>query len=99
MFSDPRVSDAFRNVAAWLYYGTGNVFLQDANNLVMKPEVLTEALHYLREKLPEAKRVTTYARSSTAAQRSVEELTMIRKAAWTGFTSAWRPATTHCSSS
>ncbi|MBU4576574.1 MAG: radical SAM protein, partial [Desulfarculus sp.] len=52
VFSTPTVSEAFRNVAAWLYYGTGNVFLQDANNLVMKPAVLTEALHYLREKLP-----------------------------------------------
>ena len=80
VFSTPTVSEAFRNVAAWLYYGTGNVFLQDANTLVMKPEVLTEALLYLREKLPEAKRVTTYARSSTAAQRTVEELAMIREA-------------------
>ena len=80
VFSNTRVSDSYRNVAAWLYYGTGNVFLQDANNLVMKPEALAECLRYLRERIPEVKRVTTYARSSTAAQRSVEELTMIREA-------------------
>ncbi len=80
VFSQPRLSHAFHNVAAWLYYDTGNVFIQDANNLVMKPETLAEALKYLREKLPEARRVTSYARSSTAAQRTVEELTMIRKA-------------------
>ncbi len=80
VFSNPRVSDAYRNVAAWLYYGTGNVFLQDANNLVMKPAALAEALRHLRAKLPEVERVTTYARSSTAAQRSVEELTMLREA-------------------
>jgi radical SAM superfamily enzyme YgiQ (UPF0313 family) len=80
VFSNPGLSHAFHNVAAWLYYDTGNVFIQDANNLVMKPEVLAEALKYLREKLPEARRVTSYARSSTAAQRTVEELTMIRKA-------------------
>ena len=80
VFSNPRLSHAFHNVAAWLYYDTGNVFLQDANNLVMKPEVLAEALNYLRAKMPEAKRVTTYARSSSAAQRTVEELTMLRKA-------------------
>ncbi len=79
-FSNPRLSHSFYNVAAWLYYGTGNVFLQDANNLVMKPEVLAEALRYLRAKIPEAQRVTTYARSSTAAQRSVEDLTMLREA-------------------
>lgn len=79
-FSNPRLDHSYRNVAAWLYYGTGNVFLQDANNMVMKPEVLAEAVRYLRERLPEAKRLTTYARSSTCAQRSVEELTMIREA-------------------
>ncbi|KMY67061.1 coproporphyrinogen III oxidase [Desulfocarbo indianensis] len=80
VFSNPRLSDAYRNVAAWLYYGTGSVFIQDANNLVMKPEILAESLRYLREKMPETQRVTTYARSSTAAQRTVEELKMIKEA-------------------
>lgn len=80
VFHTPGLSDSFRNVAAWLYYGTGNVFLQDANSLVMKPAVLVEALNHLRAQIPEAKRVTTYARSSTAAQRTVEDLTAIRKA-------------------
>ncbi|MFH1035599.1 MAG: radical SAM protein [Pseudomonadota bacterium] len=80
VFGNPGLSDSFRNVAAWLYYGTGNVFLQDANNLVMEPTALAEALVYLRSKLPEVQRITSYARSSTAAQRSVEELTMIRQA-------------------
>lgn len=80
VFSNPSLSDGFRNVAAWLYYGTGNVFLQDANNLVLEPAVLVEALRHLRRVMPEVQRVTTYARSSTAAQRSVEELTMIRQA-------------------
>ena len=80
VFGNPGLSDSFRNVAAWLYYGTGNVFLQDANNLVLEPAVLAEALRHLRRVMPEVQRVTTYARSSTAAQRSVEELTMIRQA-------------------
>lgn len=80
VFGNPGLSDSFRNVAAWLYYGTGNVFLQDANNLVLEPAVLAEALRHLRRVMPEVQRVTTYARSSTAAQRSVEELTMIREA-------------------
>ncbi len=80
VFQNPRLSDAFRNVAAWLYYGTGNVFLQDANNLVMEPAALAEALRHLRARLPEVKRITSYARSSTAAQRRVEELTLIRQA-------------------
>ena len=48
VFQNPGISHAFRNVAAWLYYGAGNVFLQDANNLVMKPDALVEAIEYLR---------------------------------------------------
>lgn len=80
IFSARPLTDAFRNVAAWLYYGTGNVFLQDANNLIMDPATLASALRYLREQLPEARRVTTYARSSSAARRSVEELTMLKDA-------------------
>ncbi|MFH2127735.1 MAG: radical SAM protein [Pseudomonadota bacterium] len=80
VFSNPRISDAYRNVAAWLYYGTGAVFIQDANNLVMKPEALIKALKHLRQRLPEVSRITTYARSSTAAQRTVEELKAIREA-------------------
>ena len=80
VFQDPGLSDSFRNVAAWLYYGTGNVFLQDANNPVLNPQKFAEVLRYLREKVPEVQRVTTYARSSTMAQRTVEELTMIKQA-------------------
>ncbi len=80
VFSARPLTDAFRNVAAWLYYGTGNVFLQDANNLIIDPKTLAAALRYLRQELPEAQRVTTYARSSSAARRSVEELTMLKQA-------------------
>ena len=80
VFSNPALSDSFRNVAAWLYYGTGNVFLQDANSLLINPETLAEAVGYLRRSIPEVERITTYARSSTAAQRTVEELTLLRKA-------------------
>ena len=80
VFSSPALSNSFRNVAAWLYYGTGAVFLQDANNLVLKPELLAEGLKHLREKIPEVRRVTTYARSATAANRSPDELRMLKDA-------------------
>ena len=80
VFQTPGLSDSFRNVAAWLYFKTGNVFLQDANQIVMNPQVFAEALGYLRKQIPEVGRVTTYARSSTAAQRTVDEFIMLRHA-------------------
>ena len=73
-------SNAFRNVAAWMYYDTGAVFLQDANNLIMDTGLLVDALEFLREKFPFITRVTSYARSSTLARKSVEDLTRIREA-------------------
>lgn len=73
-------SDSFRSVAIWMYYGTGNCFLQDADNLVMPVNDLVEALRFLREKFPEIKRVTTYARSRTIVRRTVEQLKAIKEA-------------------
>ncbi|MFP4038141.1 MAG: radical SAM protein [Desulfobacteraceae bacterium] len=80
IFNSARYSDAFRGVAAWLYYGTGSCFLQDADNLVMKTNDLVEALSFLRERLPEVKRVTTYSRSRTIVRKSVEALKRIHDA-------------------
>ena len=80
ILSDGRLSHSYRSVAVWLYFGEGTVFLQDANSLLLKPSLLAEALHYLKGRLPEAGRVTTYARSATAAKRTVGELTVLREA-------------------
>ncbi len=73
-------SDAYRSVAIWLYYGTGACFLQDADNMVMKTSDLVEVLKFLRERLPEISRVTTYSRSRSVVRKSVEALTEIRQA-------------------
>jgi len=73
-------SESYRGIAAWLYYGTGACFLQDADNLVMKTEDLVEVLEFLREKFPEITRVTTYARSRTVVRKSPESLRSLREA-------------------
>jgi len=68
------------NVALWLYAGGESVFLQDANSLIMRTNELAEVIRYLKETLPSIKRVTSYARSKTAAKKNVEELVELRKA-------------------
>ena len=73
-------SQSYQSIAAWLYYGTGSCFLQDADNLVMKTRDLVEVLKYLREKFPEITRVTTYSRSRTVVRKSVDSLKQIREA-------------------
>lgn len=79
-FFDRKLPDSYLSVVAWLYYGTGSVFLQDANNLIMETEKLIEVLEYLYSKIDGIKRVTSYARSKSAARKSQEELNRIRQA-------------------
>jgi len=80
VFSSPDYSDAYRSIAAWLYYGTGACFLQDADNLIMPTEDMVEILQFLREKFPEIRRVTTYSRSRTIVRKSVEALRKMKEA-------------------
>jgi len=66
--------EAFRNVALWLYSAGENVFLQDANSLIMRTNELAEVIRFLRETFPDVKRITSYARSKTAAKKKLDEL-------------------------
>jgi radical SAM superfamily enzyme YgiQ (UPF0313 family) len=68
------------NVANWLSSGARTVFLQDANTLIMRPPELIELLRYLKETFPTIERITSYARSKTAAQRTPEELKALHQA-------------------
>jgi radical SAM superfamily enzyme YgiQ (UPF0313 family) len=79
IFSAGSYSSSYRSVAAWMYYGTGACFLQDADTLIMRTDDLVEALTFLRHKFPEITRVTTYSRSRTVAKKSLESLKRIRE--------------------
>jgi len=66
--------DGYRSVALWLYGGGKNVFLQDANSLVLKTDQLVDILRYLKETFLTVERITTYARAKTVSKKTVEEL-------------------------
>ena len=72
--------DSFRNVALWMYAGGKHAFLQDANTLIMKTGDLVEIIGYLKKTFPEIERITSYARSHTAARKGVDELKELRRA-------------------
>jgi hypothetical protein len=80
ILSDSRLNNCCRQVAIWLYAGQGSVFIQDANSLILPAPMLAEAIRYLKERVPGIRRITSYARSSTLAQKSVSELREIRQA-------------------
>ena len=73
-------NDAYRDVALWLYAGGKSAFLQDANTLIMRTGDLVEVISFLKGTFPSIERVTSYARSKTAAKKSLEELIRLREA-------------------
>ena len=73
-------NDFTYTVAAWLYFGGENVFLQDANSLILKTADLVSILDFLREKFPQIKRITSYCRSHTAARKTATEFQQLKKA-------------------
>jgi radical SAM superfamily enzyme YgiQ (UPF0313 family) len=80
LLEQPGVDVSYQSVVAWLFYGTNAVFLQDANNIVLKADDLVQMLEYLNQKVPGISRITSYARTKTAARKSLEDLTRMRQA-------------------
>jgi len=72
--------DYIYSLAVWLYFGGENVFLQDANSLILKTTDLISILDFLTEKFPDIKRITSYCRSHTAARKTIAEFEQLRKA-------------------
>jgi len=67
-------------MAFWLYKGGENVFLQDADSLILPLSMLEEILSLLKTEFPSIKRITSYARSRTIARRSLQDLVNLQKA-------------------
>ncbi|MFO7952092.1 MAG: radical SAM protein [Bacillota bacterium] len=67
-------------VALWQYHRGETVFLQDADSILLPVAQLKEILELLKEKFPEIKRITTYARSRSILRRSIEELKLLKQA-------------------
>lgn len=84
IFQNPGLyGENHRSIGMWIHFGAENVFLQDANSLIMKTSSLVEILKFLKSTFPHIKRITSYARSRTLAKKEVEELKAIRDAGLT----------------
>ena len=75
-----RFPEGTRSVLLWLHNGAKNVFLQDADNLILKTKDLVEMLSYLKATFPSIERITTYSRARTVSRKSLEELQSLRDA-------------------
>ena len=67
----------------WENSNKESVFIQDADNMIMRTKDLVEALKYLKKTFPDIKRITTYARSKSVQKKSPKELKEIHDAGLT----------------
>lgn len=72
--------EAFHAAMNFIQNGMESIFLQDANSLIMKPEDLITVLRHIKACFPEAKRITSYARSHTVARISDDRMAEIAEA-------------------
>jgi hypothetical protein len=68
---------AYYSALGWMRNGMESVFLQDANSMIVKPDVMVELLTFLRRQFPEIRRITSYARSHTISRIGDEDLRRI----------------------
>ena len=80
IYNQPQYDTSVRNVALWLWAGGDCAFLQDANTLIMRTPELVGVVSFLKQTFPALIRITSYARSKTAAKKSLEEFEEIRNA-------------------
>jgi radical SAM superfamily enzyme YgiQ (UPF0313 family) len=78
--SPQQYPEGYRSIVLWLYNGGKNVFLQDANNLIIRTQNLVEMLTYLKKVFPSVDRITTYSRAKTIARKSLAELQALHAA-------------------
>ncbi len=73
--------ECYYMVFHWLTEGNmHSIFLQDANTLVLKTEWLVEIVTYIRQKLPEIQRVTSYGRADTLSCITQEQFYQLKSA-------------------
>lgn len=71
----------YQMVFTWLTEGDKQaIFLQDANTMVLRPDWLIEIVSYVRERLPEIQRITSYGRANTLARISEADFKRLRAA-------------------
>ena len=80
LHSPHQYPEGYRSIVLWLYNGGKNVFLQDANNLIIRTQNLVEMLTYLKKVFPSVERITTYSRAKTIARKSLAELQALHAA-------------------
>lgn len=84
IFSSYIINECYKSVAVWMFFGSKNVFIQDANSLAMPPRDFIDALAYLKKTFPTVTRVTSYARAKTIAKRiSLDDLKGMKDAGLT----------------
>lgn len=76
----PEDKNCFYMVANWLVSGSQTCFLQDGNTTILSGGKLSDVIVYLKEAIPEIKRITSYGRAENLAKVSADEFAELKKA-------------------
>jgi radical SAM superfamily enzyme YgiQ (UPF0313 family) len=77
----PTIEDSVTHVLSWRLGGGKTCFLGDADSMVVKPELMAEALSAIRARFPTLERFTVYGKTRAAARlRTVADLRALRAA-------------------
>lgn len=67
-------------VFRWLHMKEFTLFMQDADAMILPADQLCKVLAYIRKKLPEVTRITSYGRPDTLARKSAADMKRIYEA-------------------
>jgi len=68
------------NVYTWIINGMKTVFLQDADNLIVKASDLARIVSYIKAKFPSIVRISSYARAKSILLKDLSDLKVLRNA-------------------
>ena len=74
------MAEGYLYIMRWIANGEEQVFLQDANTMVLSFDKLSEIINYIRLRLPWVKRITSYGRVDSMSKFSVDQLKELRRA-------------------
>lgn len=85
-FSQRSVEEVERDIDYWVAEDETfeSVFLQDSDAPRTETKDLIEILEYIKQNMPSVKRITSYARASTIAQKTSSELASLHEAGLSG---------------
>ena len=76
--------ECYTMIYSWIFEGKmKSLFLQDANSIIVKSDILSDIIIYIKNKFPEIEKITTYGRADTLSNIKIEDYMKLKNAGLT----------------